>query len=150
MSAKRGINLEEVVPNSTALAMCMSTHLSVNHAVIQAQRKLKLQKKENEVFIKNEIYFAGAIPSRTEVCVFFFFLEVYKGKKDPENEDGEFLNWILFVSETYLLHKKSRQVKQNTRELVRQLQHYGFCSTQHQVSYESKEKLGRQKSKIAD
>lgn len=53
------------------------------------------------------------------MCFFFFFLEVYKGKKDPENEDGEFLNWILFVSETYLLHKKSRQVKQNTRELVR-------------------------------
>lgn len=47
-------------------------------------------------------------------CVFFFFLEVYKGKKDPENEDGEFLNWILFVNETYLLHRKSRQVKQNT------------------------------------
>lgn len=55
-------------------------------------------------------------PAGLKCVVFFFSLEVYKGEKDPEKEDAEFLNWTLFVNETYLLHKdkKSRQVKQNT------------------------------------
>lgn len=95
--------------------------------------------------MKNDICFAGIMPSRTEV--FFFSLKVDKRESDLEKYSDEILNLIMFVNNIYTTWTRNPG-KKSKMHIEFWIMNFAQLSI-NLISYGSKQKLVGQKSNKA-